>query len=52
MGIESFAQDVRENVKNKLGKGYDVTVRKVGKNNGVTCTGLCVTEDGICLQKS
>lgn len=49
MGIESFAEDVKENVKKKLGKGYDVTVRKVEKNNGVVCTGLCVSEDRASL---
>ena len=49
MGIESFAEDVKENVKKKLGKGYEVTVRKVKKNNGVVCTGLCVSEDRASL---
>ena len=49
MGIESFAEDVKENVKKKLGKGYEVTVRKVEKNNGVVCTGLCVSEDMASL---
>ena len=49
MGIESFAKDVKENVKKKLGKGYDVVVRKVKKNNGITCTGLYVTEDKASL---
>ncbi len=49
MGIESFAEKVKENVKRKLGKDCDVTVRKVGKNNGGSCTGLCVTEDGASL---
>lgn len=43
MGIESFAEDVKENIKKKLGKGCEVTVRKVDKNNGVVFTGLCVT---------
>lgn len=46
MGIESFAEDVKENVERKIGKGYDVSVRKVDKNNGVTLTGLCVKQDG------
>ena len=49
MGIESFAEDVKENVKKKLGKGYEVTVRKVEKNNGVVRTGLCVSEDRASL---
>lgn len=49
MGIDSFAEDVKENVKKKLGKGCEVTVRKVGKNNGIVCTGLCVTEDRASL---
>lgn len=46
MGIDSFAENVKENVKEKLGNGWNVTVRKVDKNNGVTYTGLCVTRDG------
>ena len=45
MEIDSFAENVKESVKEKLGKGYNVTVRKVDKNNGVTYTGLCVTKD-------
>lgn len=49
MGIESFAEDVKENVKKKLGKGCEVTVQKVGKNNGIVCTGLYVTEDRASL---
>lgn len=49
MGIERFAEDVKENVKRKLGKGYEVTVRKVEKNNGVVRTGLCVSEDRASL---
>ena len=49
MGIEHFAEDVKENVKKKLGKGYEVTVRKVEKNNGVVSTGLCVSEDRASL---
>lgn len=49
MGIESFAEDVKENIKKKLGKGCEVTVRKVDKNNGVVFTGLCVTEDRASL---
>lgn len=46
MGIDSFAENVKENVKEKLGNGWNVAVRKVDKNNGVTYTGLCVTRDG------
>lgn len=45
MGIERFAENVKECVKERLGEGYSVTVRKVDKNNGVTYTGLCVTKD-------
>lgn len=49
MEMESFARDVKEGVSRRLGKGYDVTVRKVGKNNGVVCTGLCVTKNSESL---
>lgn len=45
MEISSFAEDVKESVKEKLGKGYHVKVCRVDKNNGVTYTGLCVTND-------
>jgi len=45
MEIESFAENVKENVQERLGKGYNITVRKVDRNNGVTYTGLCVTRD-------
>lgn len=45
MGIERFAEDVKESVKKKLGNGCDVTVRRVDKNNGVVYTGLCVREN-------
>lgn len=49
MGIERFAQDVKEDVKKRLGKGYEVTVHKVDRNNGVIRTGLCVKEDKAAL---
>ena len=44
MGIESFAEDVKESVKKRLGNSFDVTVRREKKNNGIICTGLCVKE--------
>ncbi len=49
MEIESFAENVKECVKERLGEGYSVTVRKVDKNNGVTYTGLCVTKDDASM---
>lgn len=49
MGIESFAEDIKKGVKKRLGKGYDVTVRRVDKNNGVICTGLCVMENNATV---
>lgn len=49
MGIERFAEDVKESVKKKLGNGCDVTVRRVDKNNGVVYTGLCVRENDECI---
>ena len=45
MEIESFAEEVKKDVIKRLGKGYHVTVRRVDKNNGVVCTGLCVKEN-------
>ena len=45
MGIESFAEDVKKNVIKRLGKGCNVTVHRVDKNNGVVYTGLCVREN-------
>lgn len=44
MGIENFAEDVKENLEKKLGNGYNISVQKVDKNNGVTLTGLCVKQ--------
>lgn len=49
MEMESFAENVKECVKERLGEGYSVTVRKVDKNNGVAYTGLCVTKDDASM---
>lgn len=49
MGIDSFAEDVKEDVEKRLGKGYNVTVHRVDKNNGVIYTGLCVTKDNVSV---
>ena len=46
MELDSFAERVKEDVKEKLGAGWHVAVQKVDKNNGVTYTGLCVSRDG------
>ena len=45
MEIDSFAEHVKENVREKLGTGWNVAVQKVDKNNGVTYTGLRVSKD-------
>ena len=44
--IDSFAEDIKKEVSERLGSGYVVEVRKVTKNNGVTLTGLTVHRDG------
>lgn len=45
MGIDSFAEIVKDNVKEQLGSSYSVTVRKAYKNNGVVYTGLNVEKE-------
>ena len=47
MEIESFAEIVKDTVEEQLGKEYQVTIRRVNKNNGVVYTGLNVKKEGI-----
>lgn len=49
MEISGFAEIVRDNVAQRLGSGYHVTVRKTGKNNGVIYTGLDVKKDDLTI---
>ena len=44
--IESYAEDIKSQVAERLGAGYEVSIRKVTKNNGVTLTGLVARRDG------
>ena len=44
--IESYAEDIRSQVAERLGAGYEVEIRKVTKNNGITLTGLVVKKAG------
>lgn len=46
MDIKEFAQAVQDAVQKELGKGYEVTLRKVSKNNSVTLMGLIIAADG------
>ena len=45
MDIDSFAKIVKDNVKERLGSGYHVTVCKKDKNNGVVYTGIKVEKE-------
>ena len=42
MSFEGFVEGMKEEVARRLGEGYQVTVRKVDKNNGGVLTGLCI----------
>lgn len=49
MGIDSFADIVKDSVETRLGKKHDVMVRKIDKNNGVVYTGLCITKNNTTV---
>ena len=42
MSFDGFVEVMREKVARRLEDGYQVTVRKVDKNNGGVLTGLCI----------
>lgn len=46
MDVREFAQTVQAAVQKELGKGYEVTLREVSKNNSVTLLGLIIAADG------
>lgn len=46
MDIEVFAEAIRDSVKERLGKDYQVTLCKINKNNGVAYIGLNIKKDG------
>lgn len=43
MVYEAFLNNVTEQIKKSLGKGYNLTLRKVPKNNGLILDGLSIT---------
>lgn len=47
MDIGSFAEQVRFHVGNELDSGHDISIHRVGKNNGVYYTGLQITENAV-----
>lgn len=47
MDIKDFVEIVKNNVQERLGKKYKVTVQKASKNNGVVYTGLCIKREGL-----
>ncbi len=47
MDIGSFAEQVRSHVGNELDSGHDISIHRVGKNNGVYYTGLQITENAV-----
>lgn len=46
MKYETFLNEVKEQMSQELGEGYDLTLRKVPKNNGLILDGLCITKGG------
>lgn len=44
MVYEAFLNNVTEQIRQALGEGYDLTLRKVPKNNGLILDGLCITQ--------
>lgn len=42
MMYELFVKEMKEAVENEVGIGFDVTVNKVTKNNGLTLDGLVI----------
>lgn len=43
MVYEAFLNNVTEQIKQNLGEGYDLTLHKIPKNNGMILDGLCIT---------
>lgn len=46
MSFEAFIGEVKKGVSAAMGTGYNVTIQRVPKNNGITLTGLLVAKDG------
>ena len=46
MEYETFLNEVKEQMEHALGKGYDLTLRRVPKNNGPMLDGLCIAKSG------
>ena len=46
MEYETFLNEVKEQMEHALGKGYDLTLRRVPKNNGLMLDGLCIAKSG------
>ena len=46
MEYETFLNEVKEHMEHALGKGYDLTLRRVPKNNGLMLDDLCIAKDG------
>lgn len=46
MSFEAFIGEVKKEVYAAMGTGYNVTIQRVPKNNGITLTGLLVAKDG------
>lgn len=44
MVYEAFLNNVTEQIRQTLGEGYDLTLRKIPKNNGLILDGLCITQ--------
>lgn len=45
MVYESFLNSLTEQLQHELGDGYQISIRRIPKNNGVTLDGLCILSD-------
>ena len=45
MTKEEFANEMRDRIEMEMGEGYEVSVLKVAKNNGVEMTGISVKNE-------
>lgn len=46
MNMNEFLEDVMNNLKSKLGEEFELSVRKVTKNNGIVLTALNIRKEG------
>ena len=49
MVYEAFLTEVKERMEHLLGEGYDLSLHKVPKNNGMILDGLCIARKNTCI---